>query len=99
MQVYKKHGPGKTYRTQVHLYGKGFVNAGLPVEQVAIMFIPRGGTLTSSHIWGEPYDQAIADAAIARRNKAIALCSDFNLDKPPDRYGWLPKSGPDCIFC
>jgi hypothetical protein len=98
MAKYKKD-PGETYRTQVHLYGKGFEAAGLPVKTVAIMFLPRGGTLSSAHLWTEPYDESIADHAIARREQAAALLHDFNVEENPDRYEWFAKSGPDCVFC
>lgn len=95
---YKKD-PGELYRTQVHLYGKGFRNAGLPVETVAIMFLPRGGTLAGAHMWSEPYDEAIADAALDRRNQVLTLLHDFNIERQPERFEWLARSGPGCIFC
>lgn len=98
MKLYSKN-PGDLYRTQVHLYGKGFINAGMPVETVAIMFIPRGGTLASAVLWSEPYDQTIADAALNRRNQVAALLHDFDVDNQPERFEWFAKSGPDCQFC
>jgi hypothetical protein len=98
MKAYKS-GPSDQYRTQVHLYGKGFRNAGLPVETVAIMFIPRGGTLASSILWSEPYDESIANAALARRDQVACLLNDFQVEKTPERYEWFSRSGPDCMFC
>lgn len=95
---YKKN-PGELYRTQVHLYGKGFCNAGLPVETVAIMFLPRGGTLTGAHMWSEPYNERIADAALERRDQVLCLLNDFRIEEHPERYEWIPRSGPSCIFC
>lgn len=94
-----KKGPSELYRTQVHLYGKGFVNSGLPVSTVAIMFLPRGGTLAGAHYWSEPYSPDIADAAIRRREQTLLLLNDFDVDRHPDRFGWLSKSGPGCVFC
>lgn len=88
-----------TYRTQTHLYGKGFRNAGLPVQTVAVMLIPRGGTLAGAHLWSEPYDETIADAAIARRDQAVCLLNDFEVEQNPERYEWFAKSGPHCVFC
>lgn len=96
---YKKDGPGPVYRTQGHLYGVGFVNAGLPVRRVAIMFLPRGGTLAGSHLWSEDFDPAIAQEAIDRRNQAAVLLNDFGVENNPDRYEWFTRSGPDCMFC
>ena len=95
---YKKH-PGELYRTQVHLYGKGFRNAGLPVETVAIMFLPRGGTLTGSHLWSEPYDETVADTALKRREQALMLINDLQVEQHPDRFTYFSKSGPSCMFC
>lgn len=98
MKTYKAD-PGQLYRTQVHLYGKGFRNAGQPVQNVAIMFIPRGGTLASAHLWTEPYDEAIADECLERRNQVVALLSDFNVEANPERYEWFSRTDYDCMFC
>lgn len=89
----------EVYRVQVHLYGKGFINAGLPVDTVAVMLMPRGGTLASAHLWSEPYDPAVADEVTARRERTLLLCNDFQVEENPDRFEWLEKSGPDCMFC
>lgn len=96
--AYRKNMP-TIYRTQVHLYGKGFTNAGFPVKTVAICLLPRGGSLNSMHLWSEPYDETIADEAIARRNMVIALCSDWDVEHNPDRYHWFAKTPLDCVFC
>lgn len=87
------------YRTQVHLYGKGFVRAGYPVKTVAICLLPRGGSLNSMHLWSEPYDEKLADEAIARREMVIALCNDWDVENNPDRYHWFATSPSDCMFC
>lgn len=87
------------YRVQVHLYGKGFRNAGLPVETVAVMMLPRGGTLGGAHLWSEAYDETIADEALARREQAVVLLNDFDVEHHPERFEWFAKSGPDCMFC
>lgn len=68
---YREEGPGKAYRDQIHLYGAGWANRGLPVEHVMIVFLPRDAELHQSHIWHEPYDPAVADAAL-RRAQSIA---------------------------
>lgn len=63
---YKANGPGRQYRAQAHLYGKGHRLEGKPVEHVAIAFWLRGGRLTDLYVWTEPYDESIADAALER---------------------------------
>lgn len=89
----------EVYRCQVHLYGKGFRNAGLPVETVAVMMLPRGGTLAGAHLWSESYDETIADEVLLRRERAVILLNDFDIEHNPERFNWLEKSGPDCMFC
>lgn len=87
------------YRAQVHLYGKGFRNAGMEVETVGVMLMSRGGTLASAHLWTEPYDETIADEVLTRRNQAVALMHDFDIENHPERFEWFTRSGPDCQFC
>lgn len=66
LKKYTDQGPSSQYRTQVHLYGKGYRQAGYPVEEVAIAFYPRSGYLTDLHVWAEPYNETVADQALAR---------------------------------
>jgi hypothetical protein len=72
-----KAGPSAVYRTQLHLYGRGFTRRGLPVDQVAIWYVPRNAvTLDQAVFWSEPYDESVALAALARADalaKAIRL--------------------------
>ena len=62
----KANGPGEQYRVQAHLYAAGFVMAGIPVDDVAINFLPQNGNLTDGWWWSEPFDFAIAAGAITR---------------------------------
>jgi hypothetical protein len=87
------------YRIQVHLYGKGFVNLGHDVRTVAIMLLPRGGSLSSSHLWSEPYDPALAERALTRRLMISAAIETFDLKNHPERYEWFEKEGYQCVFC
>jgi hypothetical protein len=67
LRHYRTHGPGEQYRVQVHLYGVGVRHLGLPVEHVAVAFIPRcSGQLTDLHLWCEPFDEQVADDALRR---------------------------------
>lgn len=67
-----KAGPTVTYRNQVHMYGKGMKRAGFDVRHVAVWFLPRNAmTIDGGRFWSEPFDESIADAALARAN-AIA---------------------------
>lgn len=98
LRKYRKD-PGPAYKAQVFLYGRGFENAGLPVNRVAIAFVPRGATLHSLHVWSSDYDPKIADWVLERRNQAIALLDDFDVANSPDHYRWIPATQHDCVFC
>ncbi len=87
------------YITQIALYGLGFVNAGLPVENMAIMLLPRGGTLANAHLWLEPYDETMAVAALTNRERVIKMLADFDVAQHPERFEWLQRSSCDCLFC
>lgn len=65
---YRMQGPSEQYRTQAHLYAKGFTETGgwEPAQHVAIWFLPRDGELDKAHWWTEPYNPHIADRALAR---------------------------------
>jgi len=91
--------PGLTYRNQVHLYGKGFENAGHIVNTVAIAFFPRAGTLSKLHLWKEPYDPQRVAAVLKRREQVIGLCDDLRVEVDPQRYQWIPATPDSCVWC
>lgn len=66
LKKYKAHGPGDQYRSQGHLYGRGFTRAGLRVKRVMIVFLPRNGSLDDAYIWSETYDEQVALDALQR---------------------------------
>jgi hypothetical protein len=101
---YRKNGPGQQYRVQAHTYGKGFKNIGLPVEHVAIAFYPRGGNLLSDktglYVWTEPFDESIADNALARVNEITEQCIELDVENKPENYEAFEKtSGFMCRYC
>ena len=73
LRKYKANGPGDQYRTQVHLYARGLVNRGLPVDTVAITFLPNSGELYDAVFWSEPYDEQVALDALERLSTVQAL--------------------------
>lgn len=89
-------GPGPLYRTQVHLYGKGHANAGRQVNHVAIAFLPSAGSLGDAVWWSEPYDPAIADAAIARLDSIRAGVAH---GVAPALFPATPESERACLYC
>lgn len=71
---YAANGPGQQYRTQAHLYGRGFERAGHPVDTVMVAFLPRADELHKRVIWHEPYDEQIALDGL-QRAEGIALAT------------------------
>jgi hypothetical protein len=61
------------YRTQVHLYGFALQAAGLPVSEVAVVLIPRNGGMHRIHVWHEPYDEEVVEAALDRWQHILTL--------------------------
>lgn len=63
----KSVGPSVNYRVQAHLYGRGFIRRGVPVDYIGIAYLPRAGTdLRDGYFWTEPYDPELANAALLR---------------------------------
>lgn len=92
---YRLDGPGDQYRTQAHLYGRGFTTAGLPVDHVAVMFLPANGELRDAHYWTEPYDESIALAGLTRANGVAALIALGGAAAAAA----LPTSDAYCRYC
>ena len=93
-------GPSDQYRKQVQLYGYGLANEGRPVERVAIAFYPRSGALDGRIVHVEPYDAAIAEAALTRMASVIHLAGVLNVDEHPDRWEHIPAApGVLCAWC
>jgi hypothetical protein len=100
MRALRADGPSTVYRTQLHLYGYGYRRAGARVDQVAIAAYPRSGWLDGLHVWSEPFDPAVAEAAMDRQSGLVALGSVLDVDTYPQRWALLPAtSGPDCTWC
>lgn len=66
LDTYRRYGPGQQYRTQAHLYGRGFARMGFPVRSVLIMFLPRNKALSNAYAWHEPWDESVALAGLSR---------------------------------
>lgn len=73
LRSYKANGPGPQYRTQAHLYGRGWVRKGFAVDWVGIYFLPQNGERHEAVWWTEPYDEQIALDALANVNRVHTL--------------------------
>lgn len=97
LQTYKRKGPGGQYRTQAHLYGRGWQRAGHTVNHVMITFLPRDGELSDTHLWHEPYDETIAIAALDRATGITQLIDTVGIDTVLDMYP--PCDDEWCPWC
>jgi hypothetical protein len=95
LKRYRINGPGDQYRRQGHLYGRGFALLGLPVERVAICFLPQNGELRDLHLWSEPYDEALAIDTLARAEGIAALTRTAGAAILP----LLPTADAFCDYC
>lgn len=97
MELYRDKGPGKQYRTQAHLYGRGFARLGYTVNTVMIMFLPRDGMLKTYYPWAEPYDESVATEALSRVNGIHELLPVLGkkalLESYPPCGDWF------CVWC
>jgi hypothetical protein len=97
----RANGPSKQYRVQAHLYGRGWAREGKHPEIVMIAYVPRDGAfavLGDSYLWWEPYDPAVAEAALARANALHALIKAFGMAEA--LAGFAPCApGSWCDWC
>lgn len=75
LKKYRSKGPGDQYRSQIHLYGRGLIRRGLPVDTVVIAFLPRNGELRDAHFYTEAYREDVALWALQRANGIAIACS------------------------
>jgi hypothetical protein len=91
----RRHGIGRQYRTQAHLYGRGFALKGAPVERVAIMYLPRNGELRDHVFISEPYDETIALQALELSTGTAAGLREIGTDL----LELLPTADDYCESC
>lgn len=103
MKEVRANGPSELYRVQGQLYGKGWARLGLPVENIVIVFLPRGGQLHGRYgrvIESESYDESIADRALERYYAIVTRCADLDVEHHPLRYKLFPvEKGHHCTYC
>lgn len=73
LKKYRDRGPSNQYRVQVHTYGLGHQQAGRPVDEVALAFLPRNGYLTDAYVWAEPFQPQVAVDALGRAHSIQQL--------------------------
>ncbi len=95
LKKYRSKGASEQYRTQAHLYGRGFQQAGLPVDTVMVVFLPRDGELHDTHVWHEPYDEQVAIDALSRLAGIDLAVQALG----PAALSALPTADAYCTFC
>jgi len=95
LKKYKKDGVGDQYRTQAHLYAYGLLRAGYDIRDVAIVFLPRGGSLRNMYIWSEPFDVSIAQRGIEKLRVARYVVDNTGVDA----LSLLNATESHCHFC
>ena len=91
----KRKGPSAQYCKQGHAYGRGWAAAGHPVERVAVWGLPRNSALSDSHLWEEPYDEAVAVAALDRLDGIATLVGSLGAGAA----AVLPTADSYCSYC
>lgn len=94
-EKYRPHGPGRQYRDQAHLYGRGMTRAGMTVRSVGIVFLTRDGELRDTYAWHEPYDETVAVAALERAEAVATIVAGLG----PAAFEQLPTADAFCNHC
>jgi hypothetical protein len=97
LALYARKGPGRQYRSQIHLYGRGLANAGHHVRYVMIAFLPRNEALNKAYFWSEQYDESVALAALSRAEGFYNLIQQIGLPAALSMYP--PCAEPWCPWC
>jgi len=70
LRAAKAAGPSPVYRAQADLYAKGWNDAGVRVDHVAIAYLPRNSiSLDDAVWWTAPHDRSRAEQALERANR------------------------------
>lgn len=98
IKSYRVNGPGEQYRVQAHAYGNGWLAKGLPVERVAVVFLPRDDDLRpdTMHMWSEAHQPQIALDAFARASGIDLLVDGLGL---PKALTLIPTAQAYCGHC
>lgn len=97
IKKYKAAGPGEQYRTQAHLYCRGFAAAGYHVNGAIVAFLPRNGSLGGAYFWSEPYKESVAVEGLARATGLAQLIDAIGVEQTLNLYP--PCSDEWCPWC
>jgi hypothetical protein len=100
MKKVRRDGPPAGYIIQAQIYGLGFERAGQSVQRVALAFLSRAGWLRDMYVWSQPYDRAVAEAALARVYGIAQQVVDLDIFTNPHRWQAVEATpGDNCGHC
>lgn len=95
-----KHGVSHAYRVQRHLYGRGWVNHGLPVKYVGNVILCRAGSLQKIHLDREPYSDTFVNDVFTRIDDTEDLMRRYKVECDPAGFKNIPTTpDDDCEYC
>lgn len=97
-----KSGPSPVYHVQADLYAKGWNDAGIRIDHVAIAFLPRNAVSLDQAIWWtQPHDRSRAQAALDRANRLHNNLTVLESISTQARDTWITglARDPDCFDC
>lgn len=91
----RAQGPPASYIIQANLYGLGHEQAGRPVRDIALVFLPRAGWLSGIYVWRDIYRRHLAERAIERvyslGDRLLAGTMPWEIEATPaDACGYCP---------
>jgi len=96
----KTYGPTVKQKVQLNLYGYGLEQQGYKVNNIALMFYPFGGLLTSAHVWVGDYEPQVAIDALARIDTTKQLLVMLDPEANPERWVAIPNEVSNlCSWC
>jgi hypothetical protein len=102
MRDYRKDILDHQYVVQLNAYGLGMENAGYTVNEVADVFMSRGGLLRGkygAHTIRLRYDRQIALDAMQNVENVLVAVSALDVEAHPERWALIPATTTDCHFC
>lgn len=92
----RKDGPPQRARVQIQMYGQAMRATGEDVQRLALVYVPRDGSLDDLWVWSTVPDPAIADEAVDRY---LGIASKV-LGKDTDSVASVPATpGLLCGYC
>jgi hypothetical protein len=96
----RKEGATQQQLVQVQLYGYGKAQSGAEVNQVALVYLPTGGSLDDMHVELHDYDESVAIQALERLDNVYSLLATVDVENSPDLWQLIPASADRlCNYC